>query len=173
MAAGRFYQSYHRQTGDRFPNRQACLVELKRAPDGYFKTAEFTSQVQAAGGLPWDHTYGAKIACVLVDNQGRCRKGRAPFFWLKDGRQVATNLRNGSQIGVKYLDFTGAGRRQRLHIKLQNSRPSKILVRIDHGSRVVGRWRRLVDMTGSRESLPFRQVGTRCTLSSRGLRGPS
>lgn len=138
MAAGRFYQSYHRQTGDRFPNRQACLVELKRAPDGYFKTAEFTSQVQAAGGLPWDHTYGAKIACVLVDKQGRCRKGRAPFFWLKDGRQVATNLRNGSQIGVKYLDFTGAGRRQRLHIKLQNSRPSKILVRIDHGSRVVG-----------------------------------
>lgn len=137
-AGGHYYQSYHRQTGGRDPNRQACLVELCRTKDGLFKTAHFTSQVQASGGLPWAQAYMANAACVLVDRHGRCSKHRAPYFALQNNQQVVTNLRAGSQVGFKYLDFTGASKKQRITVELTNSRPGEIRVLVDDEKQLVG-----------------------------------
>lgn len=128
---GRFFLNYHRQTGGKFPNRQACLTELTIDQDGHFQTAEFKSQVQAHGGLAWDHRYGAKSACVLVDPTGHCKKHSAPYFRLQKGRQVLARLKDGCLVGFKYLDFRGAGKRQRIRVEMTNAHRGSITVLID------------------------------------------
>lgn len=133
---GRYYQSFHRQTGGPCPNRQACLVELQCDQAGRFLPAHFTSQVRSSGGLPWAQTYMANTACVLLDRHGRCHKHRAPYFALQNNQQVVTNLREGSQVGFKYLDFTGASEKQTVTVEIANSRPGEINVLIDDKKRV-------------------------------------
>lgn len=80
----------------------------------------------------------ANTACVLVDRHGRCRKHRAPYFTLQNNQQVGTNLRAGSQVGFKYLDFTGASEKQQVTVELANSRPGEIRVMVDDEKRLVG-----------------------------------
>lgn len=119
-ANGRWYQSYHRQTGDPNCARQACLTELQMDENGYFAPAEFKTQVAETGGLDWRKKYPANSACVLVDRNGlnyndhnpqSAMMGKAvkpsltPHFTLINDQQVITRLTDGCVIGFKYLDF--------------------------------------------------------------------
>ena len=107
-ANGHYYQNFHRQTGSRYSDRQAWLVELKMNPNGAFSPAKFTSQVQRQGGLAWDHQYQAASACVFLDRNGKCQKKTTPYLMIKGRQQCVTNLRDGSIVGFKYLDFRQA-----------------------------------------------------------------
>lgn len=115
---GRWYQCYHRQTGDSKIGRQACLQEVVLQPDGSFFQAEFMSQVQATGGIQLINKWPAYMACHLTDRLGRTRKNSAtPRFSVKpyaDGiinepskparYQMVTNLTEGCIVGFKYFD---------------------------------------------------------------------
>lgn len=135
---GRYFQSYHRQTGGKYPDRQACLTELVMDENGHFQTAEFKSQVKATGGLPWDQYYDAKVACVLLDPSGHCRKHSAPYFCLQKGHQVVARLKDDCLVGFKYLDFCQSGSQQQVRIEMTNANEGTVTVLIDD-LRPVGR----------------------------------
>lgn len=137
-AAGHYYQSYHRQTGGRFPDRQACLAELVMDKQGRFKTVEFKSQVKANGGLDWFRKYLANTACVLVNRHGRCRKRHSPCFGLQGDQQVVTNLVDGGVVGFKYLDFRAAPRQQKVTVWLAHARAGRIDVLVGRERQLAG-----------------------------------
>lgn len=128
---GRYYQNYHRQTGSKFSDRQACLAELRMDQNGDFVPAKFTTQVLATGGLAWNRHFFATNACVLMDRHGKCRKRHAPFFSYRGRDQVVSNLRNGSKIGFKYLDFTNAPAKQVVQVDLLNAAHGQVEVLVD------------------------------------------
>lgn len=138
-AHGHFFQNYHRQSGSRFSDRQACMVELKMNEKGEFQPAHFTSQVQTEGGLPWDRCYSANTACVLVNQQGHCKKGKSPYFTYEGSHQVITNLRDGSLVGFKYFDFTGAPAEQKLILHFSGRHQGSVEVLIDNQEKAKGK----------------------------------
>jgi hypothetical protein len=111
-ADGIWYQIYHRQTAD---GRQACAAPLRRAPNGGFEQAEYTSEGFDSAGLDAFQIWPAHIACHLVGPKGR--RSRRPKIILREdvrgsvdesGRstlQVVGNIYSGASIGFKYVDF--------------------------------------------------------------------
>lgn len=104
---GRWYHTYHRQTGDVYSGRQVCLQELERRPDGLFAEAEMKTQIQKDGGLPAKGPVPANTACFFANAKGRTKKGKSPALVLPDPDkdQVVGNLANGSVVGFKYFVF--------------------------------------------------------------------
>lgn len=132
---GRWYQNYHRQTGDACSARQACLAELVRKQDGTFEQAEFQSQVENGAGLSFAREYPAYAACVLTNRKGTTgKRAGSPFFQLKEcergivdnktGKkmlQVVTGLKDGCIVGYKYIEFNVIEKqRMKVYITLQN-----------------------------------------------------
>ncbi len=120
---GTWYQNYHRQTGDEFPARQACMTELVMREDGTFEQAEYKSQIREQGGMPWKGEYPAYIACELLNREGITgTRKNTPYFVLDKelDMQVVTGLYEGSCVGIKYIDF-GEPTQQKTQEKIQTN----------------------------------------------------
>jgi len=132
---GRWYLCYHRQTGDKYPARQACMAELTMLPDGSFKQAEFLSQVKKEGGLTAGSEIPAYSACLLTDATGRTKKrSQSPYFTMsinegKPAFQYVTNLTEGAVVGFRYVELPG--RVADISVKMSNTRNGKIKVYIN------------------------------------------
>lgn len=146
---GRYYQIYHRQTGDPNVARQGCMQELVLQEDGTFRQAEYMSQVQAEGGLQLPGSFPAYTACVLTDKNSKTKKKSAsPYFTLKEyehgvwdettGKkvyQMVTNLTDGARVGYKYFVFDTEKDAMSISVTLRNTADGKIDVYLDNNKK--------------------------------------
>ena len=114
-----YYVFGHRQTNCTECSRQG-VAEKIRFENGRFCPAEMTSQGLYGKPLPCNVTYEAGIACVLYGKRG-AKKTTAmsrrmdPYITQtgtdreSDPCQYVANITDGTVIGYKYLDLTGAG----------------------------------------------------------------
>ena len=124
-ANGQYWIVYHRQTGNDEYHRQTMAapleVHVERGKGGKvtIAQAEYTSEGFQTAGLDSRQPIPAGLACyytggsVVVDS-------------------VVTNIRNGSVVGYKYLNFEGFKSKAICHLSLKMVNPSKsnALVRI-------------------------------------------
>ena len=129
---GRYFQFYHRHTGDPDSAARQCCVQEIRFEDGRFLTAEFKSSVGLGRDLRAEGEYPAYIACSLTDAGGKYSK-KAPYFALLNeggvNRQAVTRLQHEGQAGFKYFVFDN--RPHRLAVKLGKTCPGSLEVRLD------------------------------------------
>lgn len=116
---GRSYVFYHRHTHGNQYARQACAEPLTIDPDGTIEQAEVTSCGLNGGPLAATREIPAYICCHLRSSEGILHysshlKWREPhpFVTQETGALVPTanrayvhNLRDGAELGYKYLSF--------------------------------------------------------------------
>ena len=113
-----YYVFGHRQTNCHECSRQG-VAERLNFENGRFCPAEMTSQGLYGKPLPMDVTYEAGIACVLYGKQGAVKTTQTNRFSYpyitQDGtdrennpNQHVANIRNGTVIGYRYFDLSGA-----------------------------------------------------------------
>lgn len=127
---GRWYQNYHRQTGDKWPARQACMTELLMDENGDFRQAEYSSSVEAEGGIKADNEIPAYTACVLTDENGVTKKGKSPYFVCRENDQVVKGLSEESVVGFKYLDFAESQLKECI-VRLNNAKGGCVKIYFD------------------------------------------
>jgi hypothetical protein len=137
---GTWYQIYHRQTAD---GRQACATPLKRAPQGGFAHAEYTSMGFDSSALDAFRVWPAYIASHLVGPRGPRRRFRRPSIVLREdprgtvdesGRrtlQVVSGTYRGGTVGFKYLDFGAAYGSRTVLVELDARSSGSIQVYVD------------------------------------------
>lgn len=105
----KWYQIYHRHTGNKSPARQSCIVQLTLNKDGTFNQAEYKSVVGCHDAFGINEKIPAYSACVLLDSKKRCQKRHSPYFDITDAdgcrQMVVTGFSRGSVVGYKYIDF--------------------------------------------------------------------
>ena len=115
-AGGNWYVFYHRQTNGTEYSRQGCAEPVRILPDGSIPQVEITSCGLNGGPLPAAGSYSAGIACHLTDpyttktidygNPALSRQTRITAT-PDGGRQLVTDIHDGSVVGFKYFDFRG------------------------------------------------------------------
>jgi hypothetical protein len=140
----RWFVNYHRQTGDHFPARQACMSELTRTADGRFLQSPFATQVEKSGGILSGSILPAYAACVLTDRSEITRKRtKSPYLTVRklkstvssatgeEVSQVVTGLSDGCIVGFRYFDFGTTETTRQISILLNDAKEGRIDVIID------------------------------------------
>lgn len=107
---GQWYVFYHRHTQGSSYARQGCAEAITILPDGSIPQVEITSCGLNKGALRTEGVYEASICCNLID--GKAGKKSAPTCVdeereMQDLVSFVSNLKDGSEAGYKYFDFTG------------------------------------------------------------------
>lgn len=131
---GKWYQNYHRHTGDRYPARQACMAEIVMDEEGHFRQAEYTSSIGNGIGIRAEAEIPSYAACVLTDEKGTTKKGKSPYFSCREKLQIVKGLSNGSVTGFKYLDFSGK-QLESCQIKMRHAHAGTVRIYLDKISR--------------------------------------
>ena len=110
---GKWYVFYHRLTHKSGYSRQACAERIEILPDGSIPQVEITSCGLNGGPLKAEGRYSSAICCNLTNGKmpnaaNRICEQDVPCIIQKDGTQYITDIGNGTLIGFKYFDFTGA-----------------------------------------------------------------
>jgi hypothetical protein len=130
-----YYVFGHRQTNAAECSRQGVAEKLPYE-NGRFLPAEMTSQGLYGKPLPLNVTYEAGIACVLYGKHGAVKTTKAsrlrdPYITQtghdreERPEQYVANVRNGSVIGYRYFDLSGA---RAVRIRYRGCASGKLLV---------------------------------------------
>ena len=108
---GQYYVFYHRCTHTTDFSRQACAEPIEISPDGTIRQVEVTSCGLNGGPLEAKGSYPAAICCNLYDGKpmrlGLKRRGKRPQVVEENGRQLVSDVTNGTMVGYKYFAFDG------------------------------------------------------------------
>lgn len=113
---GEWYIFYHRHTNNTWFSRQGCAEKIEFAEDGSIKQVEMTSCGLNGAPLRDTEEYPAFIACNLfstknLENPYNCQHEVPRIVQEgKDGdheQGYITEIREGTYIGFKYIDFKG------------------------------------------------------------------
>ena len=109
-----WYVFYHRLTHKSDYSRQACAEKITVAPDGSIKQVEITSCGLNDGALKAEGSYPAVIACHITN--GKMPHGSNKIYTESfpnvnhaDGERFIDEISDGTLIGFKYFEFSGAG----------------------------------------------------------------
>lgn len=107
---GQYYVFYHRCTHGTDFSRQACAEPVEICPDGTIRQVEITSCGLNGGPLPLG-TYPAAICCHLYTGKkmplGLKHRGKYPRILEEEGRQIVSDIGDGTTVGYKYFKFPG------------------------------------------------------------------
>ena len=109
----RWYVFYHRLTHKSDYSRQGCAEPIEILPDGRIPQVQVSSCGLNGQALAAEGTYPAAICCVLTN--GKMPHGsnhkfteHFPHVGSGDGERFIRELQNGTLIGYRNFDFTGA-----------------------------------------------------------------
>lgn len=125
------YVFYHRHTHGTQFSRQDCAEEVRIAPDGSIPQVEITSCGLNGGPLDASREVPAYACCHLRSAEGilhfssRVKWNEAHPYVTQDAsdgaptgsRGYVANLRDGAEVGYKYLAFSGAERAVELEVR--------------------------------------------------------
>ena len=109
-----WYVFYHRLTHKSDYSRQGCAEPIEILPDGKIRQVEVSSCGLNGEPLAAEDKYPAAICCVLTNGHmphGSNHKftEHFPHIGSGDGMRYVAELQDGTLIGYRYFDFTGAG----------------------------------------------------------------
>lgn len=135
---GQWYVFYHRETLATFCCRQGCAEKITILSDGSVPQVEMTSCGLNDGPLPAAGTYNCGICCNLVSGDGAFHvdqrkhfRDQVPYVSFERGEGLIQNVTDGTNIGYKYLDFTG--NEQELSLLVRGQAKGRIRVKTDGG----------------------------------------
>lgn len=110
---GQWYVFYHRLTHKSDYSRQACAEKISVAPDGSIKQVEITSCGLNSGALKARGSYPAVIACNITNGKmphgsNKIYSDSFPNVTDSDGERFIDEISDGTLIGFKYFEFSGA-----------------------------------------------------------------
>ena len=133
---GEWYVFYHRCTNNTDFSRQACMERIEIESDGRIRQVEVTTQ-GASSPVKADGRLSAAYCCSLITpSQVRLGTPKAqtePRVTVLDGETVVADMKNGTVLGYRYLEFGSLGRigvvyrgdgRGRLEFSLSENGPS-------------------------------------------------
>lgn len=140
--AGQDYVFYHRHTHGVQYARQDCAEPIAILPDGSIPQVEVTSCGLNGGPLPAARETPAHACCHLRSAEGTLHVSSHvhwneahPYVGDEDADCVPTgnrgfvaNLRDGAQVGYKYLAFAGEGR---VRLELRGTFVGRVRVLLD------------------------------------------
>ena len=136
---GRYYIFYHRCTHGTDFSRQACAEPIEIMSDGTIRQVEITSCGLNDKPLCGEGNYPAAICCNLYTGSrmplSRKRTRKIPQIIEKDGKQIITNIVNGTTVGYKYFNLS---ENSGLTVKIQGAASGLLEVRGKENGAILG-----------------------------------
>lgn len=134
------YVFYHRHTEAIRCCRQACAEQITMLPDGRILQAEVTSQGISGKPLSTSEKYSSAYCCNLISENGADhiegevhRRDEIPYIY-ENGDGYIKNISSGTNIGFKYVEFTG--KEERVELLIRGDVKGSVRVLIDGGTKI-------------------------------------